>query len=75
MRKISYGLAVIVAAGLAVLGVRAFSAQDKYSLQVPNGLAFSEFRGYESWQVVSISQDGPAMAAILANPEPALAAR
>jgi len=35
---------------------------------VPGGLAFSEFRGYEAWQVVSISMDGPLMAAILANP-------
>jgi hypothetical protein len=31
------------------------TAQDKYTLQVPDGLAFSEFRGYESWQVVSVS--------------------
>lgn len=44
------------------------AAQDKYALKVPGGLAFSEFRGYEAWQVVSISQDGPVMAVILANP-------
>lgn len=43
-------------------------AQDKYSLSVPGGLSFAEFRGYESWQLVSISQDGPLVAAILANP-------
>jgi hypothetical protein len=58
----------IIALALAVLGARAVSAQDKYTLKVPNGLAFSEFRGYESWQVVSISQDGGLIAAILANP-------
>jgi Cytochrome P460 len=52
----------------AILGGMALAQQDKYTLQVPNGLAFSEFRGYEAWQVVSISQDGPLMAAILANP-------
>jgi hypothetical protein len=46
----------------------AFAAQDKYTVKVPNGLAFSEFRGYEAWQVVSISQDGDLVAAILANP-------
>ena len=46
----------------------AISAQNKYTLKVPGGLAFAEFKGYESWQVVSISQDGPLMAAILANP-------
>ena len=37
--------------------VCAQAAQDKYALKVPGGLAFSEFRGYETWQVVSISQD------------------
>src|SRR2546423_2301851 len=58
------GVAVLASA----LGGSALSAQDKYALKVPGGLAFSEFRGYEAWQVVSISQDGPLFAAILANP-------
>jgi hypothetical protein len=58
----------IIAGVFAVVGGWALSAEDKYALKVPNGLAFSEFRGYEGWQVVSISQDGPLMAAILANP-------
>ena len=49
----------IIAVLLAVLGSLALAQQDKYTLKVPGGLAFSEFRGYESWQVVSISQDGP----------------
>jgi Cytochrome P460 len=53
---------------LAIVSGLAISAQDKYTLKVPNGLSFSEFRGYESWQVVSISQDGPLVAAVLANP-------
>ncbi|MEO8140507.1 MAG: cytochrome P460 family protein, partial [Gemmatimonadota bacterium] len=44
------------------------SAQDKYTVKVPGGLAFSEFRGYEDWQVVSISHNGDLLAAILANP-------
>jgi hypothetical protein len=33
---------------LAVLSGSAISAQDKYTVQVPNGLAFSEFKGYEA---------------------------
>jgi hypothetical protein len=49
-------------------GGPSLSAQDKYAQKVPGGLAFSEFMGYESWPVVSISQDGEAFAAILANP-------
>jgi hypothetical protein len=58
----------IIAASLAVLGSMALAQQDKYTLTVPGGLAFSEFRGCEAWQVVSISQDGDLLAAILANP-------
>jgi len=33
---------------LAVLGGMAIAAQDRFTLKVPNGLAFSEFRGYET---------------------------
>jgi mono/diheme cytochrome c family protein len=45
----------------------AASTQDKYTLKVPNGLAFSEFRGYESWQVIAISHNHDKLAAILGN--------
>jgi hypothetical protein len=53
---------------LAVVGGMALAQQDKYTLKVPGGLAFSEFRGYEGWQVVSISSNDRVVAAILANP-------
>ena len=53
---------------LAALGGTAISAQDKYTLEVPGGLAFSEFSGYEGWQTVSISQTDKVVAVILANP-------
>jgi mono/diheme cytochrome c family protein len=46
----------------------AVSAQDKYALKIPNGLAFSEFRGYEAWSVISLSHNGDRLAAILGNP-------
>ncbi len=58
----------IIAGMLGGVAGLAMSAQDKYTLKVPGGLEFSEFKGYEGWQVISISQDGPLMAAILANP-------
>ena len=58
----------IVTGVFAVVGGWAVSAQDKYTLKVPGGLAFAEFRGYEAWQLVSISEDGGRIAAILANP-------
>jgi mono/diheme cytochrome c family protein len=46
----------------------AVSAQDKYALKIRNGLAFSEFRGYESWQVIAVSHNRNTLAAILGNP-------
>jgi hypothetical protein len=44
--KISTLIGLSISASIAVLtaGV-GISAQDKYTVQVPNGLAFSEFRG------------------------------
>jgi len=44
------------------------SSQDKYTLKIPNGLAFGEFRGYEGWQVIAVSHNRSAIAAILGNP-------
>lgn len=62
-------LRVTSAAALAALAIGvALAAQDRYTLKVPGGLAFSDFRGYETWQVVAISQNGGHIAAILGNP-------
>ncbi|HLK64315.1 MAG TPA: cytochrome P460 family protein [Bryobacteraceae bacterium] len=44
------------------------AAQDKYAVKVPGGLAFSEFRGYESWQAISISRSEKVMAMTVGNP-------
>jgi hypothetical protein len=49
--------AVFIALFLGVLAALATGSQDKYTLKVPNGISFSEFRGYEAWQVVSVSQN------------------
>ncbi len=48
--------------------LNALSTRDKYTLKIPNGLAFSEFRGYEGWAVIAISHNGDKLAAILGNP-------
>jgi len=56
----------IVSALISIAGL-AF-AQDKYSVKVPGGLAFSEFKGYESWQFISLSHTDKAVAVILGNP-------
>ena len=75
MRRSELAAVVVMTASLVVLGGlggRAVTAQDtgqrKYTVQVSNGLAFSEFRGYEGWQTVSVSHNEKAMAVILANP-------
>src|SRR5256885_1156468 len=68
MKRTGLGTIAVVTALVSALGGSVMSAQDKYTVKVPGGLAFAEFRGYESWQVVSISQDGELLAAILANP-------
>jgi len=64
---------LLLVTGVALCGAGlaggAISAQDKYTLKVPNGLAFSEFRGYEDWAVVAISANNGKISVILGNPE------
>jgi hypothetical protein len=61
------GVSITVSLAVLTAGV-AISAQDKYTVKVPNGLAFSEFRGYEGWETISVSHNGPVLAVILGNP-------
>jgi len=49
MKRNGMGTIAIVTALVSTLGCSAMSAQDKYTVKVPGGLAFSEFRGYEGW--------------------------
>ena len=67
MMRIASSLIVILALVLAFFGGRAISAQDKYTVRVPDGLAFSEFRGYEGWPVIAISENGGKLAVIVGN--------
>ena len=69
MKRKNMLISVGTTVSLAVLATgAAISAQDKYALKVPGGLAFSEFKGYESWQVIAVSHNGEHLAAILGNP-------
>src|SRR5579872_6594175 len=68
MIRKSMGMAFFVGLLLCVLVAMAIAEQDKYTLRVANGLAFSDFRGYESWQVVSVSQTEELLKVIVANP-------
>ncbi len=53
---------------LAVVSGVAISAQDKYTLKLPNGLAFSDWKGYEDWQLISSSKTDDRLKVILGNP-------
>src|SRR5262245_2089468 len=55
---------------LAIVGSLVMSAQkqDKYTLKVPGGLAFSEFKGYEAWPLISMSRNAKVVAVTVGNP-------
>lgn len=58
MPRISTHHVAILVAGLGLMAGlgSALAQQDKYAVKVPGGLGFSDFRGYESWQTIAVSQ-------------------
>jgi hypothetical protein len=66
-KTVLVSVGVVLSLAVLATGV-AISAQDKYTVKVPGGLAFSEFKGYESWETISVSHNGPHLAVILGNP-------
>lgn len=67
-------LALVAAASIAgpaitinLLSSTAIATGHKQDLKVPNGLSFSELNGYESWQLISISEDHGLMSATVGN--------
>jgi hypothetical protein len=68
MKRIASLAISSVAVSLVVVGGMALAAQDRSTLKVPNGLAFSEFKGYENWQTVAVSQTEMSLKVISANP-------
>src|ERR1700684_537260 len=59
MKRFLLLLMAIIVLVLGVLSHKTISAQDKqdkYTLKIPGGLAFSDFKGYEDWQAVGPSQ-------------------
>jgi hypothetical protein len=71
MKRTAFPAIVIGAVTLAVLGGilggMALAAQDRFTLKVPNGIAFSDFKGYENWQNVAVSQTENGLKVIAAN--------
>jgi hypothetical protein len=72
MKRKSQLTVAIATAVLAILVAAALYAQaqdkDKYSLKSPSGIAFSDFRGYEDWSVVSSARTDEILKVIVANP-------
>lgn len=67
---------LVVAASALVVGVAlAAQAPDRFAVKSPNGIAFSEFKGYDAWQTIAPSQtdatsgcmEGQCVKAILGN--------
>ncbi len=50
-----------------VVGLTLWAQQDRYTLKVPDGLAFSEFKGYDTWQTIAVSETKTSVKAILGN--------
>jgi hypothetical protein len=66
-------MAAIVALMIAGVGGSSTSSQykqDKYTLRIPGGLAFSEIRGDERWQLAgsSLTEAANVIRMIVANP-------
>lgn len=57
---------MMIAASIYLISLAA-RAQDRSTLKVPNGLALSEFKGYESWQVIAPSATDDGIKAIVGN--------
>jgi len=55
MKKKVLFAAAILSVLLSALSAGILIAQDKYALRAPNGISFSEVRGYETWQVIAPS--------------------
>jgi len=59
---------LIVVTSIALVTGVALAAQDRFTVKAPNGVAFSEFRGYDAWQDVAVSQTDEGIKVILGNP-------
>ena len=58
----------LATAMFAVLCAAVVHAQDKYSLKTTSGIAFSDFKGYEDWSLVSSARADGVLKVIVGNP-------
>ena len=65
MRRKNKVTIAIATAVFAILGGIDVYAQDKYALKSPSGIAFSDFKGYEDWAVVSSARTDEVLKVII----------
>jgi hypothetical protein len=68
MNRQSIQAIVIVVACVSVVVSMASAQQDRFALKAANGVAFSEFKGYEGWQAIAPSQTDDGVKVIVGNP-------
>ena len=56
-------ITVVLAGSIGIL----LAQQDRNMLRVPDGLAFSEFKGYDTWETIAVSETEGSVKAILGN--------
>jgi hypothetical protein len=49
-------LGFLAASAFVATAALTAQSQDRFTLKAANGIAFSEFRGYDAWQLVATSQ-------------------
>jgi hypothetical protein len=59
---------VLILTSLSFLAMAAPATQDRFTLKSPNGIAFREFKGYETWQNIAVSETNDGIKTILGNP-------
>ena len=59
-------VSVIVTASILLVS-EIVTGQDRFTLTSPNGIAFSEFKGYDSWQVIAPSHLDSAVKTVVGN--------
>lgn len=66
--KQAFSFAIAVMALTFLIGLSLWAQQDRYTLKVPDGLAFAEFKEYDTWQDIAVSETEGSVKAILGNP-------
>lgn len=62
-----YIVAILTFAASVFAVTLTIAAQDRSAVKVPDGLAMSDFKGYESWQTIAPSETPEGIKAILGN--------